>query len=67
MAIYEYRCTKCGATFELMRSMSHSDNDAPCPECGAPAEKKLSVFACSVKGSSGSSAQGCPAMGPGGT
>ena len=67
MPIYEYRCDKCGAAFELLRSMSQSDSDAPCPECGAPAKKKLSVFACVVKGSPGTSGQSCPAMGPGGT
>ncbi len=67
MPIYEYLCSGCGHVFELLRSMSLSDSNALCPECGAPAEKKLSVFACSVKGSTGSSGAGCPAMSPGGT
>lgn len=70
MPIYEYRCDTCGESFELLRSMSLSDADAPCPKCGAPAKKKLSVFACSLRGPSGSSTAGaasCPAIGPGGT
>ena len=67
MPIYEYLCDKCGASFELLRSMSLSDSDASCPECGASAKKKLSVFACAVKGTPSASGQSCPAMGPGGT
>jgi len=67
MPIYEYRCEKCGESFELLRSMSLSDADAPCPRCGTPSKKKFSVFACTVKGSPASSGGSCPAMSPGGT
>jgi len=67
MPIYEYQCSECGHVFELLRSMSLSDSDASCPTCGGSAEKKLSVFACSVKGSTSSSGASCPAMSPGGT
>jgi putative FmdB family regulatory protein len=31
--IYEYRCKKCGHTFELMRRLAARDDAAPCPEC----------------------------------
>ena len=45
MPIYEYRCSKCGKEFELMRPFSQADEPAPCPSCGASGEKLLSVFA----------------------
>ncbi len=45
MPIYEYYCTKCGLDFELIRSVSHSDDPAPCSECGEPADRQLSNFA----------------------
>ena len=45
MAIYEFRCAKCGAEFEAMRSMSKADEPAPCPRCGGQGVKLLSVFA----------------------
>lgn len=41
MPIYEYRCTKCGRTFETMQKMS----DAPletCEACSGPLEKLYS-------------------------
>lgn len=45
MPIYEYRCPSCGKDFELMRPFSKADEPASCPQCGAAAEKLLSVFA----------------------
>lgn len=41
MPIYEYRCTRCGRTFETMQKMS----DAPletCESCSGPLEKLYS-------------------------
>ncbi|HEX6852199.1 MAG TPA: FmdB family zinc ribbon protein [Candidatus Polarisedimenticolaceae bacterium] len=41
MPIYEYRCTKCGRTFETIQKMS----DAPletCEACSGPLEKLFS-------------------------
>ncbi len=43
MPIYEYRCPKCGTDFELMRSMSQSNDPAPCPKCGAVSERLVSA------------------------
>lgn len=40
MPIYEYRCESCGHELEAMQKMA----DAPladCPECGAPALRKM--------------------------
>lgn len=45
MPIYEFRCTKCGSEFEIMRPFSQSDAPAKCPRCGGPGEKLTSVFA----------------------
>ena len=41
MPTYEYRCAK-GHHFELFQRMSEAAVDK-CPECGAPAERQLSV------------------------
>ena len=46
--IYEYRCSKCGTDFELMRSISGMNEPASCPKCGAEAERLVSVFASKV-------------------
>ena len=45
MPIYEYYCTGCGIDFEVMRSVSQSDEPANCEKCGNPAERQLSNFA----------------------
>jgi putative FmdB family regulatory protein len=45
MPIYEYWCSACGKEFEQLRPMSQAGEPAPCPTCGAPAEKLPSVFA----------------------
>lgn len=50
MPIYEYRCTKCGADFELIQKFS----DPPvkkCRECGGKVEKLISRSAIQFKGS----------------
>ena len=41
MPIYEYRCTKCGHTFERMQKFSDRPV-AKCPECKGKVEKLLS-------------------------
>lgn len=45
MPIYEYVCPTCQSRFEKMRSMSASQEAIPCPDCGSPAARALSVFA----------------------
>lgn len=46
MPLYEFVCTRCGATFEqLVRSVNHLDG-VLCPICqGSQVQKKLSTFA----------------------
>ncbi|MQY67381.1 MAG: zinc ribbon domain-containing protein [Dehalococcoidia bacterium] len=65
MPIYEYVCDKCQLKFELLKSMSHSGEDAPCPKCGSSAQRALSSFARSSDGSepsgNGSSCSTCSA------
>ncbi|MSQ30659.1 MAG: zinc ribbon domain-containing protein [Dehalococcoidia bacterium] len=45
MPIYEYRCRKCGAEFELKRPVAEFDAPARCPTCRSRATtRKLSAF-----------------------
>ena len=49
MPLYEYRCSKCAETFEVIQQFS----DAPletCQKCGGPVEKLLSSPAIQFKG-----------------
>jgi putative FmdB family regulatory protein len=34
MPLYEYRCTACGETFEIVTSLAARDEKAVCPACG---------------------------------
>lgn len=65
MPMYEYRCTKCGEEFEMLRSFTDEDEKIECPKCGAPGPTRtLSLFA-----SSSESADNCapsPSGGGGG-
>ncbi|MCX6011607.1 MAG: zinc ribbon domain-containing protein [Chloroflexi bacterium] len=54
MPIYEYVCDKCRLKFELLKAMSQSEEDAPCPKCGTSARRALSSFARSSVGSESS-------------
>ena len=50
MPLYEYKCSGCGKTFEVIQKFS----DEPLkthPECGAPVERLLSAPALQFKGS----------------
>ena len=49
MPIYEYRCTSCGATREVLQKLS----DKPlkkCPECSGALEKLISRSSFQLKG-----------------
>ena len=45
MPIYEYLCSGCRMTFEVMRPLSRSSDTAPCPECRETGRRVLSLFA----------------------
>jgi putative FmdB family regulatory protein len=65
MPIYEFACAQCGHEFEELVRSSTARKPA-CPKCGArKTERKLSVFASSVKASAGGAAPP-PACGMGG-
>ena len=34
MPLYEYRCTECGETFEIIAGLAERDEKAVCPACG---------------------------------
>lgn len=55
MPLYEYRCSNCKHKFELLRSISHSEQVTECPLCHGHASKIFSTFACFSKGSGGES------------
>ncbi|HEU5334509.1 MAG TPA: zinc ribbon domain-containing protein [Terriglobales bacterium] len=54
MPLYEYRCRKCGKTFEVLRRMQDADNDLQCPKCRSrKVERQFSTFASGGCGGSG--------------
>jgi putative FmdB family regulatory protein len=55
MPIYEFHCAACNETFEKLSRMSQTEQ--PCPRCGAPSAKAISVPA---RGKMGAAA-GAPA------
>jgi len=70
MPIYEYICAKCGAKFELLRSLSQADEDVSCPQCRNAARRILSTFVSHstddmgfTQTLGGSSCTGCSATG----
>jgi putative FmdB family regulatory protein len=46
MPLYEYRCQKCGTSFEMLRRIQDADRDLECPQCKSEhVERLLSTFA----------------------
>lgn len=50
MPTYDFRCTKCDTTFEVVRPMGSTD-DVCCPECDAPAARIFTPVGIAFKGS----------------
>jgi putative FmdB family regulatory protein len=68
MPLYEYRCQKCGARFELLRRMQDADLETECPQCRSrQSERLLSSFASRSGSSSASSSAGNCACAPAGS
>jgi putative FmdB family regulatory protein len=42
MPIFEYLCRQCGEMIEIIRK--NITDEVPCPRCGGPAERTVSVF-----------------------
>jgi len=54
MPLYEYRCSRCGQTFELLRRMSEADQELVCPRCRSEEiERLISAFARTTGGCGG--------------
>ena len=65
MPLYEYYCPRCTTKFELLRSMSRSEEPARCPNGHTSAMRTLSVFATAGGRDEAAFASGAPAAGGG--
>lgn len=55
MPLYEYRCRKCGKTFEMLWRMQDADSGLECPKCRSKkVERQFSTFSSGGCGGSGS-------------
>lgn len=51
MPIYEYKCSKCGASFDTLQPMNAPQEGIRCPYCGSEETKRLpSTFSSSSCG-----------------
>lgn len=50
MPLYEYECSQCGHTFEVVQK-AHAQPLKKCPKCSGPLRKLLSAPAIHFKGS----------------
>jgi putative FmdB family regulatory protein len=53
MPLYEYYCPVCESRFELLRSMSRSNEPATCPSGHEGAERVISVFSALTRSADG--------------
>jgi putative FmdB family regulatory protein len=54
MPIYEYVCTSCKSTFDLLRPMGKADEEAICPEGHPDGQRLISLVAAPmVRGAGG--------------
>lgn len=55
MPLYEYQCSDCTHTFDLLRSHQRADEDLNCPVCGSDrVRRKISVVALRLEPASNS-------------
>lgn len=60
MPIFEYRCTDCGSSFDILHKGAENQDLVQCPDCASRnAVKKFSTFAASVTSGSSSYDAGC--------
>ncbi len=52
MPIYEYKCSDCGAVFEILTTSEHRDNEVRCEKCNSASVVKLLSAGTVKKGSS---------------
>ena len=61
MPLYEYKCKKCGDSFELFHRISEDASNLPCPKCGEKGPiKQMSAVSSTNKGN-GSAVGSSPA------
>jgi putative FmdB family regulatory protein len=52
MPLYEYHCTDCDCTFEVLRSFSQADQPVSCATCEGPnTSRAISLFSAFSRGS----------------
>lgn len=56
MPIYEFKCAECGHRFSLLLPMSQSSAERECPQCQAPAARRL-ISSFAALASSGAGAE----------
>ena len=60
MPKYDFRCPKCGVTFEVRRPLSEATNPAHCPHDNTVAERVYVVPQAFVPGGTKSAAERAP-------
>lgn len=73
MPAYDYRCTRCGTSFQVRKPMSEVDTETTCPECQSIQTQRLIsnvAFFTSTDGvkralAAGPSCSGCSVVGTG--
>lgn len=60
MPVFEYRCNKCNAKFDVLHKSSNSQEEVVCPRCNSKDSRKLlSAFSAKVTGNFERSFGGC--------
>ena len=64
MPIYEYKCNKCGETFEEFQNINEGNEKLTCPSCGEPKpERIMSAFSSAGGAKAEASGQSCSPSG----
>jgi putative FmdB family regulatory protein len=56
MPLYDFRCPACATAFERRLPLAALDQPVPCPQCGVPTERLVSLPAAPVRAASASQA-----------
>ncbi len=60
MPIYEYKCRRCGCTFDVLQRLGENGTNLFCPECGgSEPERMFSAFASNRGGGEAFPSGGC--------
>ncbi len=52
MAFYDYKCTRCGAVFEIEKGMKEAPKKLKCPKCGSAEANRVFTKIRILKGES---------------